>query len=253
MLLWVNLVTDGLPATALAFNPPDTDAMRQPPRGRADAFVDTWTLGRYVLVGVYIGCATVGGYAAWFVHVDGGPRVSIGQLRHSAECATWDVEVSNIDCAVFADARPRALALTVLVTVEMANALNALSASASLLTHSPWSNPWLLCALALSLGQHLLLLYVPALASIFGVAPLGIAEWRLVPVAAAPVIALDELLKLISRRRARTTRPGDGLGSGLGQTLIKRLSSASALAHGFGGRVSGRGAYALVPQADKAA
>jgi P-type Ca2+ transporter type 2A len=79
-LLWVNLVTDGLPATALSFNPPDHDVMRRPPRKRDDALVSGWLFFRYMVVGTYVGAATVGGYAWWFMFYEHGPKISFWQL-----------------------------------------------------------------------------------------------------------------------------------------------------------------------------
>lgn len=82
-LLWVNLVTDGLPATALGFNPPDHDIMRQPPRDRHEPIVGKWLFFRYMVVGTYVGAATVFAYAWWFLFYDQGPQISFHQLVRS--------------------------------------------------------------------------------------------------------------------------------------------------------------------------
>lgn len=79
-LLWVNLITDGLPATALGFNPPDHQIMRTPPRNSREPLVGKWLFFRYMVIGTYVGLATVGGYAWWFVKYSGGPQISFHQL-----------------------------------------------------------------------------------------------------------------------------------------------------------------------------
>ena len=98
------------------------------------------------------------------------------------------------------------LSLSVLVAIEMFNSLNALSEENSLSKIPPWRNPWLLVAMSVSLGLHCLILYIPFLADVFGVVPLSLNEWFMVILISAPVILIDEILKLVARSQRRMTK-----------------------------------------------
>lgn len=81
----------------------------------------------------------------------------------------------------------------------MLNAMNALSSSESLLTLPLWKNMILVYAITLSMALHFALLYTPILQSVFGIVPLGWGEWKIVLWWSAPIIFIDELLKLAER------------------------------------------------------
>ncbi|MFH4977758.1 hypothetical protein AB6A40_004467 [Gnathostoma spinigerum] len=198
-LLWVNLVTDGLPATALGFNPPDLDIMDRLPRSADESLISKWLFFRYMAVGSYVGLATVGASMWWFLLYEDGPQISYYQLTHWMRCEIEPDNFVDLDCAVFEDNHPNALALSVLVTIEMANAVNSLSENQSLLVMPPWSNMWLMSAIALSMFLHFIVLYVDIMATIFQITPLTLAEWMAVLQFSFPVILLDEILKCIAR------------------------------------------------------
>ncbi|KAI4814286.1 hypothetical protein KUCAC02_003487, partial [Chaenocephalus aceratus] len=198
-LLWVNLVTDGLPATALGFNPPDLDIMDKPPRNPKEPLISGWLFFRYLAIGGYVGLGTVGAATWWYLYDEGGPQVSFYQLRHFMQCTEDNPMFKGIDCDVFESRYPTTMALSVLVTIEMFNSLNSLSENQSLIRMPPWVNFWLLGAIVLSLSLHFLILYVEPMPLIFQVTPLHWYQWIVVLKISIPVILLDEALKYVAR------------------------------------------------------
>lgn len=215
-LLWVNLVTDGLPATALSFNPPDPNVMVKQPRSKEDRLIDGWTFVRYLVIGMYVGVSTVGIFIWWYVRGispdDKNTLVSLHQLMNFSQCKVWKgFQVNRVHgmtedmCSYFTlgKVKPATLSLTVLVIIEMFNAFNAVSEDSSLLVTPPWCNPHLILATTLSLVIHCVILYNPFLAKIFDVVPLDQHDWIAVLLWSFPVIIIDEILKVIGRMRLR--------------------------------------------------
>ena len=215
-LLWVNLVTDGPPATALGFNPPDLDIMNRPPRKNDEPLITNWVFVRYFIIGAYVGAATVGIFVYWYLFFeseDGHPLIDYAHLSNWSECPGWTdfklpnwggLDLEHHPCLYFTEGKVKAstLSLSVLVTIEMFNALNALSEDGSLIHMPPWVNPWLLLAIASSMVLHCVILYLPFFNAIFGILPLTCTEWVLVLVFSAPVTLIDEVLKIFSRARS---------------------------------------------------
>ncbi|CAB4057774.1 ATP2A [Lepeophtheirus salmonis] len=159
-LLWVNLVTDGLPATALGFNPPDLDIMDKAPRRSDETLITPWLFFRYMAIGIYVGFATVGGAAYWFMYDPTGPQVTYFQLSHWLQCQGEPENFKGLSCDIFQAPEPMTMALSILVTIEMCNAINSLSENQSLVVMPPWINPMLIAAMVLSFSLHFLILYV---------------------------------------------------------------------------------------------
>ncbi|XP_028990645.1 ATPase sarcoplasmic/endoplasmic reticulum Ca2+ transporting 1, like isoform X2 [Betta splendens] len=203
-LLWVNLVTDGLPATALGFNPPDLDIMGKPPRSPKEPLISGWLFFRYMAIGGYVGAATVGGAAWWFLYDSTGPGVTYYQLSHFMQCHDENEDFAGLDCEIFEAAPPMTMALSVLVTIEMCNALNSLSENQSLVRMPPWSNFWLLAAMTLSMSLHFMIIYVDPLPMIFKLTHLSTEQWLMVLKLSFPVILIDEVLKFFARNYVET-------------------------------------------------
>ncbi|KAK4298153.1 hypothetical protein Pmani_029481 [Petrolisthes manimaculis] len=206
-LLWVNLVTDGPPATALGFNPPDVDIMLHKPRKGNETLISGWLFVRYMAIGTYVGVATVFAATWWFMYDPTGPQVTFYQLTHHLSCPNDPANFEGLDCVIFSHTAPMTMALSVLVTIEMLNALNSLSENQSLVVMPPWDNIWLLLAMALSMILHFFILYIKFFAVVFQVQPLSVAQWMAVLKISFPVILLDETFKHFARKNTAGENP----------------------------------------------
>jgi len=227
-LLWVNLVTDGPPATALGFNPASPDLMEQKPRPSDEPIMTRWLLTRYCLTGLYVGVATIGVFAQHYLS----QGVTLAELANWSQCGQqWVPSAGGAQmCKDLFQGQgrmlPQTLSLTTLVCMEMLKALSAVSVDNSLLQVGPQSNKWLLLGVSGPFLLHLLVLYsaklgVPGLGESFGMVPLALDDWTTVLAWAVPILLVDEVLKAVGRfLKSRSDETDASSGDGDTQVVL---------------------------------
>ncbi|MCG7426301.1 cation-translocating P-type ATPase [Helcobacillus sp. ACRRO] len=175
-ILWVNLVTDSLPALALGLDPVDDSVMQDPPRRPGDRALNGPEWARILWTGFVMGALTL-------LTLDAGLP---GGLIDGSDDATT----------------ARTVAFTVLVVLQIVNALSVRHAHRSMAV-GLFTNGKLWAALGITLGLQLLVLYVPLLNTAFSTVPLDGAHWLVVLGAAVVFLLIEEVRRLIVRMLRR--------------------------------------------------
>ncbi len=170
MILWINLVTNGLPALALGVDPPDATQMLERPRAAAAGLLDMRAWLGISFVGLWMGGAAMVCYLVPLSGTDGEPG-----------------------------AHGRALAFSLLALSPLFHALNCRSPTRSFLKMRPMWPRALLGAVLMSAGIHLVAVLIPGLRPVFRTFPLSGAEWALLLVLSASIVPAVESLKLAQR------------------------------------------------------
>ena len=175
-ILWVNLVTDGLPALALGLDPPDDRTMARPPRPRGEGVI-TGRMWRGIAgVGAVFALGTL---LVLDASLPGGFIEGEGELRYG-----------------------QTMAFNTLVMLSLFNVLNARSDERSAF-RDLLSNGWLWVALLVSVVLQFAVIYVPFMQRAFSTVPLDRGDWLLCIVVGSSVLWLRELGKLAVRLAAR--------------------------------------------------
>jgi Ca2+-transporting ATPase len=172
-ILWINLVTDGLPALALAMEPPEPDIMRRPPRPPRQPVIGRGDALRILACGLMVAAAAAAGFA--ILCADGGN--TLGRARTAAFCIT-----------AFA---------------QLALAFGFRSRRYTLPQLGVFSNRYLLGAILLSALLQAAVVLLPFAQPLVGAGTLSPGDWGLIAGLSLLPVTLLETAKMLFRKEAR--------------------------------------------------
>ena len=168
-ILWVNLITDGLPGLALAEEKGERGIMERSPFNPKESIFSRGLGSQIIWIGILLGIVSLGVGMIYWLNDPNGP---------------WQTMI-----------------FTTLVLAQMGNALATRSSRDSLFRIGLFSNRLMVGAVMLGFVLQLLLIYVPVFQTVFKTQPLSMQDLFICLIASAVVFVVLELSKLVKRRR----------------------------------------------------
>ncbi|MEO0885167.1 MAG: HAD-IC family P-type ATPase, partial [Cyanobacteria bacterium J06648_10] len=176
-ILWMNLVTDGFPALALAMEPPEPGMMNHPPHDPKES-IFARGLGLYML------------------------RIGIVFAILAISLMLWSYGYTHrVFGSGLSAERWKTMVFTMLCLAQMGHAISVRSRDRLAIEMSQWSNPYVLLAVAATSLLQLLLIYVPALRNFFGTQYISVTELLVCVGFSLLLFVWLEAEKLFIRRR----------------------------------------------------
>lgn len=172
-ILWVNLVTDGLPALALGVDPVDPNIMQRPPRKTDEGVLTKERIIIMLAQGAFIAFCSLFAFSLVLF-----------------------VEKEDIASA-------RTAAFIVLACAQLFHSFNCRHMTQSLFKIGIFTNKKLILATSVSFLFQMAVVYVPFLQKVFKTRPLGVVDWILVLIISAFPLWAMELVKMVRNRRGQ--------------------------------------------------
>lgn len=178
-ILWINLITDTLPAIALGIDPGDKDVMKKKPRDPKESFFAEGAGVRAIVGGILIGILTL---AAFY----------FGLNEHGYSLGSKNIPEDVLTYA-------RTMSFVVLAASQLFYSLTMRNPNKSIFQIGLFSNMYLIGAIIIGFILQLGVISIPFLANAFGVHNLSLGDWGLVIMFALIPLIVNEIIKLFAR------------------------------------------------------
>jgi P-type Ca2+ transporter type 2C len=187
-ILWVNLITDTLPALSLGVDPGDPDIMKEKPRDPKGSLFAQGGGSGLILHGFIIGILTLAAFI-------------IGARIYSGQKTLFPIFPGNIDEMTRTHAQT--MAFVVLSVSQLFHSLNMRHNRKSIFKLGLFTNKYLIAAILFGILLQFTVITVPPLAAIFDVFPLNRMDWAIVGMLSIMPLIIIEIIKLIKRKTCK--------------------------------------------------